>query len=131
MLTGKLSIARRAKWEHAHCQGACLLWLSLLHRFRGIGFKSSGTEGRRGQGKSDKCKKTETTLQVSRLTLNGTCVRVTHQCNDCTSCKNSCREPDTNLINFQTGSSSRACSTTSPTGRVRKYETNAQLGRMK
>ena len=40
--------------------------------------------------KSDTCKNRQT-LQVSRLTLNGTCVRVTHQHKYCASCENSCR----------------------------------------
>ena len=61
---------------------------------------------------------TDTTLQVRQLTLNGTCVLVTRLCKHCMSCKNSFRRPGTNLKVFQTGSSSRACSTTSPTGKV-------------
>ena len=59
--------------------------------------------------------KTETTLQVSRLTLDGTSVLLTRQCKYCTRCKNSCRTPGTNLIVFQTGS-------TSPTGKARQVK---------
>ena len=38
---------------------------------------------------------TEMTLQVSRLTLKGTCVWVTHHCKYCTCYKHSCRKPGT------------------------------------
>ena len=41
-------------------------------------------------------------------------------CKDCTSSKHSCRRPFTNLRLFRTESFSRACSTTSPTGKVGK-----------
>ena len=37
---------------------------------------------------------------------HGTCVRVAHQCKDCTSCKKSCRRLGARLRVFQTGSSS-------------------------
>ena len=64
-------------------------------------------EGRSSHGKVTVAE-AEQTLQVSRLTLNGVLVQVTHRCTYCTSCNNSCRKPGTTLRMFQTGSSSRA-----------------------
>ena len=58
-------------------------------------------------------------------------VLVTHLCKYCTSYKNSCRRPGTHLRFFQTGSSPRACSMTSPTWKARRCKTNVQLKRMK
>ena len=60
--------------EHAHCISALTLSSAQVsgHWIQSV----RETVGKRTQ-KQDA--KTETTLQVSRLTLNGTCVRVTHQ----------------------------------------------------
>ena len=55
---------------------------------------------------------------------------VTRLCNCCKTSKNLCRRPGTHLRVFRTGSSSRACSTTSPTEEVRRFKTNVQLKRM-
>ena len=54
----KPSIARGAKWEHAHSYSACLLRLDFLHRPRCAGFHQ--------------LHKKEFTLQVIRLKSNGT-----------------------------------------------------------
>ena len=64
----------------AHSQSACLLRFSFLHRSRGILEESA---------------ETVVTLQVSRLTLNGTCVLVTRRCKDFESSKDSCWRPGT------------------------------------
>ena len=77
------------------------------------------------------CKRTETTLQVRRLTLTGSCVQVTHQRTYCTSYENSCRRLGTYVRVFQEGTSSRTCLTTSPTGKTRKCKTNVWIKRMK
>ena len=126
MVNGQSSITRGAAWKHAHCKKVHVFSDSvLLHKPRCVGsnecFNVLGTEGRSSHEKQP----------LHQLTLNGTCVLVIQRCKYCTSCKNSCWRPGTHLSFFQTGSSSRACSTTSPTGKARKRKTNVQLKRMK
>ena len=81
--------------------------------------------------KSEICKKRETPLPRRRFKFDGSCVRVTHQCKYCKSCKNSCRRPGTYLIVFQTEASSRACSTTSPTAQVKRCKASVWTARKK
>ena len=75
--------------------------------------------------------RTETRLQVSQLTLNDTRVLATRLCNAAKAQKHSCRETRHESVSFQTGSSSRACSTTSPAGKVGICNLNVQLKREK
>ena len=98
-------------WKRAHSKSACLLRHSFPHRSWSIAsiqcFKIGGTEGRSSHA-TVTIARTETTLQVSRLTLNGTCVQEAHQYKHCRSYKDSCWRLGTHLRVFQTGSSSRA-----------------------
>ena len=80
------------------------------------------TEGRSSHEKVT-IPKTETALQVvSPLTLNGTRVLVTRLCKYCEKSKYSCRRLGTHLRVCQTGSSSRACSTTSKNWESQKVQ---------
>ena len=95
-----------------------------------VSASKSGEQEPEAVMKSDTCKKTETTLQVCRLTLNGTCVRVTHVCKYCTSCKDSCwrHEPD-NLPDRIIVFASMLNDMTN--WRVRKFKSNVWLKRVK
>ena len=78
---------------------------------------------------SDKCKKTEATLLARHIKKNGTYVLETHRCRCCKSYTHSCPRTGTNPRVFQTGSSSRACSTTSPTTEVERSKESVWTGR--
>ena len=81
--------------------------------------------------KSDTCENKKRTLLGRRLTLNGTFILETHRCRNCKNFTNSCRRTGTNPRVFQTGSSSRACSTTSPTMEVQRCKGKVWTARKK
>ena len=105
----KSSIIGGSNSEHAHCTSACLLRLRLLYRSCVLDHTSACKirERKEEMFRRVTAARTETTLQVSRLTLNGACVLMKRLYKYCTSYKNSCWRPGTNLRVFQTGSSSR------------------------
>ena len=79
-----------------------------IFKYGGNDHEAAGKEGRSSFEKVIAAR-TETTLQVRRLALNGTCVLVTHLFKYGTCSRHSCRRPGTTLRVFWTGSSSRAC----------------------
>ena len=66
--------------------------------------------------KSDTCKNSN---DIASQLIDIECVLETCLCKYCASYKSSCRRPGMNFRVFQTGSSSRAGTSTSPTGKVR------------
>ena len=100
----------RAHKKHAQSQSASLPRLSFLYRARAMDLISASKNVEKKAEsvmKKVTLARTETTLQVSQLTLNGTSVMVTLRA-------------ILHLRVFQTGSSSRECSTTPQAGKVRR-----------